>query len=240
MKNNKGFAISELIYPILILFLFLIVMLLVTLQSRKNILNRNKENFINEINGEKVYKDGEVIYFNPETGKKCSENEYSLENSLNQNKSGCMKWYAFSDNKNSDTVNAILDHNTTSQVAWNSSDSNIEMKEAKIELDKLKTVNHWLLEPRMITHDEILSVTGKDSNFKREYAWLFSYTNDCVTYGCYQSDGSTYGYWTSTSNNTNKTDAWSITFKGSMENSITSSNNYGIRPVVSILKSDLK
>ena len=84
----------------------------------------------------KKYANGETIYFNPETKTKCSASEYQPDNSLNENKSGCMKWYAFNDIENSSTVNVILDHNTTYKVAWNSSGNNREgMKEAKIALE---------------------------------------------------------------------------------------------------------
>ena len=122
MRNNKGFAISGMIYPILILSIFLIVELLATLQSRKMILDKNKNDLVNELNKvQKVYSDGTEIYFNPETNQMCNKSEAI---STPGAKSGCMKWYAFNDSNNKDTVNVILDHNTTAKVAWNSSGSN--------------------------------------------------------------------------------------------------------------------
>lgn len=48
--GNRGFAISGMIYPILILTLFLIVQILTTLQTRKVILDSNKEKLLTEIN----------------------------------------------------------------------------------------------------------------------------------------------------------------------------------------------
>ena len=68
-----------------------------------------------------TYKNGEAVYFNVTTGEKCTPSE-SL--SATGTKSGCMKFYAFNDN-GGDTVNLILDHNTTALVAWSSSWQNV-------------------------------------------------------------------------------------------------------------------
>ncbi len=67
------------------------------------------------------YTNGEVVYFNVDTGEKCSN--YTETQSNTGTKSGCMKFYAFNDD-GKDTLNLILDHNTTATVAWNSSGSN--------------------------------------------------------------------------------------------------------------------
>ena len=109
----------------------------------------------------KKYENGEVIYFNPETNTKCSD--YTEANSQNQNKSGCMKWYAFNDSEESDTVNVILDHNTTALVAWNSSNNNADgMKEVKTALENDK--NNWHADvkstARLIEANEIAKITG--------------------------------------------------------------------------------
>ena len=111
----------------------------------------------------KKYENGEVIYFNPETNTKCSASEYKPDNSLNQNKSGCMKWYAFNDSESSDTVNVILDHNTTYEVEWNSSGNNADgMKEVKEALEN--DANNWHDDvkrtARLIEANEIAKITG--------------------------------------------------------------------------------
>ena len=71
------------------------------------------------ITGEEMppYTNGEVVYFNVTTGKKCSSSDYTGTQSNVGVKSGCMKFYAFNDD-GKDTVNLILDHNTTAKVAW--------------------------------------------------------------------------------------------------------------------------
>ena len=48
--GNRGFAISGMIYPLLILTLFLVVQILATLQTRKVVLDSNKEKLLTEIN----------------------------------------------------------------------------------------------------------------------------------------------------------------------------------------------
>ena len=56
------------------------------------------------------------IYFDVTTGEKCNVNDYE-GNEDKLGKSGCMKFYAYSEN--SDGVNMILDHSTTeSGIAW--------------------------------------------------------------------------------------------------------------------------
>ena len=77
----------------------------------------------------KKYENGTAIYYNPVEGKICSD--YKEENSKTGTKTGCMKFYTFNDDKNSSTVNMILDHNTTALVAYNSTGVNTEMKEVK-------------------------------------------------------------------------------------------------------------
>lgn len=58
-----------------------------------------------------TYTDGEIVYFNPESGSKCTAAEAV---STQGTKTGCMKWYAFLDDEHNKDLNLILDHNTTS------------------------------------------------------------------------------------------------------------------------------
>ena len=90
----------------------------------------------------KTYTNGEVVYFNVTTGAKCSSSDYTETQSNTGVNSGCMKFYAFNDD-GKDTVNLILDHNTTSAVAWNNtytddSGSKINANGPKEVLDQLK------------------------------------------------------------------------------------------------------
>ena len=61
-----------------------------------------------------IYTNGTVVYYNPVTNAKCTASQAV---STTGTKTGCMKWYIFNDEGN-DTVNLLLDHNTTASVAW--------------------------------------------------------------------------------------------------------------------------
>ncbi|MDD3452737.1 MAG: type II secretion system protein [Bacilli bacterium] len=64
-----------------------------------------------------IYANGTSIYFNPVTGLTCTAAEAV---STPGTKTGCMKWYTFNDGgASTDTINLILDHNTTADIAWN-------------------------------------------------------------------------------------------------------------------------
>ena len=203
----------------------------------------------------KKYANGTEIYYNPETGKKCT-----TAVSTPGTNSGCMKWYAFNDDDKSSTVNVILDHNTTAKVAWNLTGNNSEMKEVKKALEN--DTSNWKrdLNPRLITANEVAKITKHptfdarktghywfylDSNNqtqmanasnKSKYTWLFDYTNGCTDYGCNKADSSTYGYWTSTPSKDSSDSAWHVFRLGSLDRTIVSYADYGIRPVITISK----
>ena len=95
------------------------------------------------VKGAKIYSNGEGVYFNVDTGEKCSSSDYVETQSSTGVKEGCMKFYAFNDN-DGNTINLILDHNTTAKVAWNNtykddSGTNINAKGPKEVLDQLKS-----------------------------------------------------------------------------------------------------
>ena len=121
------------------------------------------------VKGLKLYTNGEVVYFNVTTGNACSESDYTETQSNIGVKEGCMKFYAFNDN-GGDTVNLILDHNTTAKVAWNNTYTNdggikINAKGPKEVLDQLKTdTSSWkgTITPSNYTMDQ----TGQTSNAK--------------------------------------------------------------------------
>ena len=216
---------------------------------------------VEKVSTTKKYENGTVVYYNPVSGEKCTG--YIETNSTPGINSGCMKWYAFNDDDKSSTVNVILDHNTTAKVAWNSTGNNSEMKEVA---DALKTdTSNWKsdLNPRLITANEIAKITEhptfdarktgqnwfyldsnnqtqtKNSTNKSKYAWLFDYTDGCTSYGCNKADSSTGGYWTSTSYKDSPTQAWRVLSDGNMSNNYVYTPFYGIRPVITISKSNV-
>ena len=203
------------------------------------------------------YQNGDVVYYNPVTNKRCSAKE---SNNQTGTKTGCMKWYTFNDEgANSSTVNMILDHNTTAGVAWNSTGRNSEMKEVSTALTNDTQSWNSSLNARLITANEVAKITGNtnfdasktgqkwfyfDSNNQTQtattqgaskYSWLFDYTNDCTKYGCNIADSSNWGYWTNTPVAGSDSNVWFVNRCGDLRNSYASANA-GVRPVITISK----
>ena len=206
---------------------------------------------------------GTAVYYNPETGKKC--NNYDKANSTTGKKSGCMKWYVVRDYSESALVDLILDHNTTANVAWSSTTNSMTMKEVNAAL--LNDTRTWsnANTARLIEASKVAGITGKtgwDSNRDSpwfcfdtkqqdttnscapkaqgtsEYAWLFDYTKECTNYGCNKQDSSTEGYWTST-RKIGETMIWHVNREGFLSAHGMTLNCYGVRPVITISKSNI-
>ena len=215
---------------------------------------------VEKVSTTKKFENGTAVYYNPVSGEKCSESE---SKSTTGTKSGCMKWYVFNDKEGNATVNVILDHNTTARVAYNSTGSNSEMKEVKKALEN--DTKDWQNTARLITANEVAKITGytswgtnitgypwfcfdtnqqDDTNDcakaqgKSKYAWLFDYTKECTSYGCNVSDSSTWGYWTSTQY-VNSIHVWFVARNGRLDVNSASSTGHGVRPVITISKSNI-
>ena len=216
---------------------------------------------VDKVSTTKSFKNGTAVYYNPVSREKCTG--YTEANSTTGKNSGCMKWYVFNDKEGNATVNVILDHNTTANVAWNSTGSNSEMKEVKIKLEE--DTKDWENTARLITANEVAKITGytswgtnitgypwfcfdtnqqDDTNDcakaqgKSKYAWLFDYTKECTSYGCNVSDSSTWGYWTSTQY-VNSIHVWFVARNGRLDVNSASSTGHGVRPVITISKSNI-
>ena len=213
---------------------------------------------VEKVSTTKSFKNGTAVYYNPVSREKC--NDYTEANSTTGKNSGCMKWYVFNDKEGNATVNVILDHNTTARVAWNSTGNNSEMKEVADALKK--DTRTWKNTARLITANEVAKITGNtgfdatqlgqvwfylDSNNqtqttnasnKSKYAWLFDYTKECTNYGCNKQDSSTEGYWTST-RKIGETTIWHVNREGFLSAHGMTLNCYGVRPVITISKSNI-
>ena len=205
-----------------------------------------------------TYTNGTVVYYNPETNKKCSNSEAV---STIGTKTGCMKWYIFNDEGN-DTVNLLLDHNTTAKVAWASSGTNTNgpiTALKQLESDTASWNSTIKNTARLIEAREIATITGNSgwtaggSNYyfhtnsntqykgaagTNKYAWLFDNTKNCTTYGCNVADSSTYGYWTNTEYLVNSSRARLVSYDGGLlYESVNTAGYDGVRPVITVLKS---
>lgn len=154
----------------------------------------------------------------------------------------------------------ILDHNTTAKVYYNSSDTNASMLEVAEALATDTRTWGSSLNARLITADEIAIITGNtewnksseayylDSNNQTQvatsqgsskYSWLFDYTNGCINNGCNKSDSTNYGYWTSSPVTIASIGAWGVYYGGRLISNYTDTLNAGLRPVITVSKSNL-
>ena len=213
---------------------------------------------VEKVSTTKKIENGTAVYYNPVSGEKCKSSEAV---STPGTKGGCMKWYVFNDKEGNATVNVILDHNTTANVAWNSAGNNSEMKEVKRKLEE--DTKDWKKTARLITANEVAKITGytswgtnitgypwfyfdsnnqtqiANSTNKSKYAWLFDYTNECTNYGCNKSDSSTWGYWTSTSYKDNSIHVWFVSRSCQLDVNSAIRTGHGVRPVITISKSNI-
>lgn len=160
-----------------------------------------------------VINPGYEVYFNPNTGQKCSSSESSSVQGVN---SGCMRWYTFEKiTSATKKVDIILDHNTIATVAWSSNtESNVPV-EAQAALEV--STSEWQsgLNPRFPDADEIAKLVGADKALSWDsttatwgkwyyfegavngnwryyitgqgtssFAWLYDHLKQCTSYGC--------------------------------------------------------
>ena len=207
----------------------------------------------------KILANGTVVYYNPETNTKCTSAEAV---SVSGTKTGCMKWYVFNDDGKSKTVNLLLDHNTTAEVAWASTGTNANGPiEVKTQLESDTSSWNKSINPRLIEASEIAKITGnttwtvgvggsyyyfhdntqttyEGAAGTNKYAWLFDNTRECTTYGCNVADSSNYGYWTNTRYSGNSYSAWRVSCSGNLSVGDVVYVVYGgVRPVVSVNRS---
>jgi prepilin-type N-terminal cleavage/methylation domain-containing protein len=207
-----------------------------------------------------AYANGTAVYFNPETNEKCSVEDYKknlTDNGLTTNptglKTGCLKWYAFNDSVDSQTVNVLLDHSLETTY----------IDKLQSYLDSYKSAwDSSLDDIRLIKATEIAEITGNDSfdvndsnswyffdsNNQTQiasgagtskYAWLFDYMSDCTSYGCNVS-GPTNRYYLWTGDSVGESAyRWFIENSGNLTVQYCNTVRGGgeIRPVISIERS---
>ena len=207
------------------------------------------------------------VYYNPNTNFLCTEADYkaNLKSQMGSEdapptglKEGCMKWYKYRDN-NDGTVNMLLAHNTTAQISFPDTSIDNAQMIAEIKKQMNNDTSAWQVKARPISANEIAGITGNTSFkdtlhsfylgtnkqdspdsriYNNKYSYLFDYTNNCIMYGCEYEDSSNAGYWTETPYTSGEwIRTWNINNFGSLANSNIGNTVYGLRPVVTILKS---
>ena len=181
------------------------------------------------------FDDGYVIYFNPETSSLCTEGEAV---STAGTKTGCMKWYAYNDNKNEYRLKLILDHNTTPSCQWN--DTGKIVDGSTILNSKLKNdTQTWdkELNPRIISAYEIKKLVSNQS-FDGTFVNHIPITSE---YNFLLDNGG--NYWTTSIVTNFDYCAWGVGRSDETHEvtyrSVTDSANFGLRPVISINKDNL-
>ena len=181
------------------------------------------------------FDDGDVIYFNPETSSLCTEGEAV---STAGTKTGCMKWYAYNDNKNEYRLKLILDHNTTPYCQWN--DTGKIVDGSTILNSKLKNdTQTWdkELNPRIISAYEIKKLVSNQS-FDGKWDKHIPIPSE---YNFLLDNGG--NYWTTSIVTNFDYCAWGVGRSDETHEvtyrSVTDSANFGLRPVISINKDNL-
>ena len=210
----------------------------------------------NECDTTIVYPNGYALYFNPKDNIKCD----MATSSRTGTNDTCMKWYAFLDNEESDTVKLLLDHNTTAMVPWNVDSNGVTpvTVEAKLQEDIANWDNNVKTNARLITASEVNQIvpndgwkindldgwyflhTGSKTPYEGEfgsnkYAWLIDNTWYCGKYGCNFENQDAYGYWTSDYASAGV--AWRIHYGGALYYDGITSELIGVRPVIEVPKS---
>ena len=181
-----------------------------------------------------IYTHRGIVYLDPtDLNKTCTKE--MAESNVNENgtpteiKTGCMKWYIFNDD--GDNYTMILDHNTTARITWNDDNKNVSYEESNLYavVEDLKTTSGWIVEPRLITAEEVNIITGKtgwtntssyyyldtkttargtfSDSVRSKYDWLYNNLNLCksdsIDNGCTIEDNNSYtGYGTAGNGNT--------------------------------------
>ena len=156
-----------------------------------------------------------IVYLDPtDLTKTCTIEQ--AENNVNENgtpteiKTGCMKWYIYSEDESNYTM--ILDHNTTAKIRWNDDNKNVAYEQSNVYplVQDLSVTSGWkyiegkISKPRLITVDEINKIIGIKHNMslkssfyyfdtkaetvkkftesvRSNYDWLFNNLNECKT-----------------------------------------------------------
>lgn len=218
--DNKGFAISGIVYSLMLLFVIILYAILAILVNRKIMLDKSKNDLMKKLDNiymYSVYENGTAVYFNPVTGEGCNQ---SNAVSLNGTKTGCMKWYTFNDTGDSDTVSMILDHNITENVVPNMSYTQHNMDTATWKSS---------LGARFIQKDEIVRIIG---GFASEAPTTEAWSDDTISWLIASADDSYHDYYIALKESVGY---YGYGFAAINNNPTTA----GIRPVITVSKSVL-
>lgn len=181
------------------------------------------------------------------------------------NQTSCLKWFVYSIDdkgtldKSDDVVNMILDHNTTSTINWTSSSNNYAGPNSsflgKLASDTAAWTSDKLISPspfvaswnysgiktytityttkaRLIEANELARVKGNRT-------WDYASSSSNITTNNYNFLKGAKGYWTSCPNNMWSQEAWYVETTANLKSNNARLSNFGIRPVISVLRVDV-
>ena len=249
MKNNKGFAISSVVYAMLVLFLGLILLILGNLASRKAMFDKEKKDILSRFNnGDNVEElctltEGNLY----EAGSKyvCDVGDGELKT-----------FYALE--TNGDNVSLIMNANVDSNGKaitpdnipddkglmawcgdetlcktngdWDNTKGPITAKAALLT----RTTGWTKLKNNQITLPSQAQISGAYTGTMP--MWLYDYLDSTTN-----SVPNVYGYWTSTKDATYLSNVITVRYIGQLTYGFVYSDTYcGIRPAITILKSQIK
>ena len=217
--GNKGFAITSIIYSILILFLALVVLILNNMAVRQNIFEKQKREILSKLENFKICMPVESSeYGNVPTGGYNYSDEYIC------NVDGTNYYHFYVLDTTTDSVSLIMANNYTDSTVPLTMSCDIDilntyMEHIQNEFTEIASVT-------LPTKEQLMKANGQsDTSFP---VWLCNNLS-----GKPNNVSNVYGYWTSSLNENSGTamisDHLSV---------YTTSNDFyfGIRPVITIKK----
>lgn len=252
--NNKGFAISGVLYSLLILFVTLFIGILTIFATTKFSFDKVKNDIISKLEP-KTLKDIVTTSDGNPSIPDCITNNTECEAgtgiAIKVNDSETYDFYVISEDTENNKITLIMNRNLDGTVAWSSDRS--EGPVTALAYLESKTAG-WTNIP-----NETYTLTDERSNYpemtRTARARLITYT-ETYELGCTPSKGScpewlyintrnhgddsNYGYWTSSTSTANARDVKTVEYSGCVDFSVSyvdDDNSLGVRPVITIKKS---
>lgn len=207
--------------------------------------NKYTITFVSNSSSDKLYSNGEVVYFNPNENAVCTSTDY-VNNDEKTLYKGCLKWYAYLDSNEATTVKLMLNDNVK---IYSSLTDNTENKDAVInELEPKGWDSSILNSINIISANEIAEIVGNSSftlgdnitGISSTYNWLFENIRLDGTTSSYDY----WGYITSTLYSGNSGEMLYYVFMNNLANVDSGGMDFqitpiGIRPSIVVSKSVL-
>ncbi|MBE6138394.1 MAG: DUF1566 domain-containing protein [Firmicutes bacterium] len=239
--NNRGFAVTSIIYSMLVLFLALLLLITSNLASRKVLFDKEKNEILDKLNGSTLC---ELVGDNDLSDSVTIGDKYSCDFGR-----GYQTFYILGINEDTANVFLIMDRNyDMSTQSWcdqegdNPHNNVCNGDGLKAKLDAIAFA--WSeLDRNQIGLPSVSQLGEADGLSEDEYwrgpdlssEWLYSYPGNSSWH-----EESPWGYWTSTPSVEDSSWAWYVDSYGSLYyDGAVDGYEYGVRPVVNISLDEL-